>query len=277
MSMVPYAVSAQFSEDAVEQQLDKIFLHPDFSNSEILRKFLKFVVRETFNGNADRLKEYTIAVKALEKPSTFNPQKNCIVRIHACRLRRALYHYYSEINFSDEIIIGMPKGKYVPVFMDREQWLSEKKQSAPSYVYTHKQNPKDAITLAILPFNSTSVDSKEKPFSETLCLQICSTLSQAGNVSIIGYQMIKSLIAKQFDIKELGALLGLDHVICGDSQILNSKVRVNLQIIDCQSYQQIWSRIFESRLTDTNMFDIQDEICRNISNVAIGLIPTARS
>jgi TolB-like protein len=162
----------------------------------------------------------------------------------------------------------MPKGKYVPVFMDREQWLSEKKQAI---------SPKNTATFAILPFNSSSADNMTGPFSETLCLQICSTLSQSHKLSVIGYQMIKSLIAKHFDLKELGASLRLDRIICGNSQFFNQKVRVNLQIIDCQSWQQIWSRIFESKLTDSNLFDIQDEICRDIFSVANGLMTTARS
>ena len=41
------------------------------------------------------LKEYTIAVNVLDKPTNFKPQDNSIVRIHAGRLRRALNHFYN--------------------------------------------------------------------------------------------------------------------------------------------------------------------------------------
>ena len=104
------------TSDAIREQLDRIFHHPYFTKSVILKNFLSYVVNETLIGNAGFLKEYTIAVKALQKPPTFNPQKNGIVRIHAVRLRNALKHYYNETGGDDEIIIGLPKGKYVPVF-----------------------------------------------------------------------------------------------------------------------------------------------------------------
>ena len=79
-----------FSVAAVEEQLERIFRDPHFTESAILKKFLSFIVQETIHGRSNCLKEYTIAINVLEKPSSFNPQENGIVRIHAGRLRRAL-------------------------------------------------------------------------------------------------------------------------------------------------------------------------------------------
>jgi len=250
----PYATAPPLSEEAIEEQLGRIFLHPDFSNSEILKKFLSFVVRETCSGHANRLKEYTIAVKALEKPASFDPQKNCIVRIHAVRLRRALSSYYNEMSLQDEIIIGLPKGKYVPVFMDRQQWLNEIKKERPLY----------EPGFAILPFLCPSGRDPESSFSDNLCLQICSALSQVDHIRVIGYQMVKSLAAKHLDLQELASRLGFDHIICGASQYLKRTFRATVQIIDCRSCQQVWSKTFEYEVSDLNLFDIQDEICRGI-------------
>jgi len=253
-----YATAPQLSEEAIEEQLGRIFLHPNFSNSEILKKFLSFVVRETCSGHSNRLKEYTIAVKALEKPASFDPQKNCIVRIHAGRLRRALSGYYNEMSLQDEIIIGLPKGKYVPVFMARQQWLNEIKKERPLY----------EPSFAILPFLCPSGKDLESFFSDNLCLQICSALSQIDHISVIGYQMVKSLAAKHFDLQELGSRLGFDHIICGASQYLERTFRATVQIIDCRSCRQIWSKIFECEVSESNIFDIQDEICRDICREA---------
>jgi TolB-like protein len=256
--LAPFEAPPRFTEDAIEQQLGRIFLHPDFSNSEILRKFLSFVVRETCSGNANRLKEYTIAVKALEKPTNFNPQINCIVRIHAGRLRKALTQYYNEMDLNDEIIIGLPKGKYVPVFMDRQQWLRKKRS-------------RELPTFAILPFHCTTGGDRASSFIDNLCLQICSELSQMKEISVIGYQAIKSLASKSADLSELATLLHFDHIICGGLQYSDKKIRVNIQVIECNTYQQIWSKIFECNTADSSLFDIQDEICRDISGQACSL------
>ncbi len=270
-SPVPYITPSGFSEDAIQQQLGRIFLHPDFSNSEILRRFLTFVVHETFSGNAIHLKEYTIAVKALEKPPSFNPQKNCIVRIHAGRLRRALSHYYSEMTFHDEIIIRMPKGKYVPVFLDRQQWLFEKNKTLPLHEPGDGPCERLPATFAILPFHCSAASDLMQSFNDNLCLQICSSLSHADHISVIGYQAIKSLIGKTIDLNELSSELRFDHMVCGGLQYRGGKLRATVEIIDCRTYQQIWSKIFECRITNSNLFDVQDDICREIFGQAVDL------
>jgi len=74
------------------------------------------------------------------------------------------------------------------------------------------------------------------------------------------------LADKYIDLKELGNLVGFNHIITGGTQYLKRILRINIQIIDCRSYRQIWSNIFECNLTNSNHFDFQDEICQNIIN-----------
>src|ERR1700733_6887021 len=108
--------SESFSEDLIYAQLQKIFRCPAFSVSDILRRFLSYIIEETLAGRSNTIKEYTIAVNVLNKPVGFKPQQDAIVRIHAGRLRRALNYYYKETGNADELEISVPKGSYVPVF-----------------------------------------------------------------------------------------------------------------------------------------------------------------
>jgi TolB-like protein len=266
--IMSYVAPSRFSSDDIDQQLKRIFLHPDFTNSEILRKFLSFVVSETLIGNASLLKEYTIALKVLAKPVNFNPQRNCIVRIHARRLRSALSHYYNNLFIDDEIIIDMPKGKYVPVFMNRNEWLEEIKSSWNGNGSGMTRIEKDPITFAILPFICNTGGELITLFSENLCLNICSALSQANKVSVIGFQAIKGMTGPQTDIKQLSATLRFNHIISGGIQYLKQRIRVNIQIMDCRSCQQVWSKIIECKITGSNLFDVQDEICQIITSQA---------
>src|SRR6478735_6805199 len=112
----PMSLEIQFSKELIYQQLQRIFSDPLFQNSDILRRFLSFIVDETLLGQAHTLKEYTIGVQVLNKPVNFKPQENGIVRIHAGRLRRALNHYYAGAGVLDPICISVPLGSYVPVF-----------------------------------------------------------------------------------------------------------------------------------------------------------------
>lgn len=269
-SPVTRTAPSRFSEGAIEQQLGRIFMHPDFSNSQILKKFLSYVVRETLTGNANWLKEYTIALKVLEKPVSFNPQKDCVVRIHAGRLRKALSHYYNDMSIDDQIVIGMPKGKYIPVFMDRHEWLRVRNQQT-DMLDGPGRAAKDAITFAILPFHCTSEHELVRSFSDTLCLQICTALSQMKQVSVLGYQVVKSMAARHVDLKELSSVLRFNHIITGSVQHLHQTVRVNVQMINCESYQQTWSRMLECKASASKVFQIQDTICEELMTQVAGL------
>lgn len=261
-----------FSEDEISKQLDRIFLDPDFRRCGVLKKFLSFIVQETLKENANCLKEYTIAIHVLEKPVSFNPQVNCIVRIHACRLRNALSQYYNGKGLNDRLIIHIPKGKYVPVFIDRVEWQNEETNS----VRVH-----GPITYAIVPFTCSSENIFIRAFSEDLCMQICTGISQLKYIPVIAYQAVKPLIAMHMDLKELASVVACNHIITGGTQYLGDKIRINTQIIDCNSYRQLWSRMYEGNLALGDPFLMQDEICKytieQVKMLSESFLPVARS
>ena len=114
----PGSSTLVYSRDEIQQQLERIFADPVFAVSDILKRFLVFVVEETMQGHSNQIKEYTIGVKVLNKPPSFDPRQDAIVRIHAGRLRRALHLYYREAGASDPLYISIPKGSYLPVFSE---------------------------------------------------------------------------------------------------------------------------------------------------------------
>jgi len=260
-----------FSVAAVEEQLERIFRDPHFTESAILRKFLSFIVQETIHGRSNCLKEYTIAINVLEKPSSFNPQENGIVRIHAGRLRRALLQYYNEMGSEDEVVITIHKGKYVPFFANRSNPVVAAIVEGQLDGDAFSGEEEDNITLAILPFTCTTKSGPANSFAEGLCLQLNSTLMHLDQISVIAYQAIKSLAQHNYDYKQLGASIGFNNVITGGVQVLKDKMRITIQMIDCNSYKQTWSQTFERKLTKSNLFEIEDEICQHVVNYLEGL------
>ena len=254
-----------FSVQAVEEELERIFGDPHFTESAILKKFLSFIVQETIQGRANCLKEYTIAINVLEKPLSFNPQENGIVRIHAGRLRRALNEYYSDMGRNDQIVITIPKGKYVPVFANRSNSLNAA-IIEHGFDDTFPGDDEDNTVLAILPFTCTTKSVPAQSFAEGLCLQLNSTLMHLDQVSVIAYQAVKNLTQTHPDYKELGAAIGFNYIVTGGVQLLKDKIRVNIQLIECSSYKQTWCQTFERRLTRSNLFEIEDEMCQHVVN-----------
>jgi len=100
----------------IRAYLAALLASKDFNTSDRNRRFLSYIVEETLEGRAERIKAYNIALAALDRSDDFDPLTDPIVRIEASRLRRALEHYYLTVGKSDPMRIGIPKGSYVPTF-----------------------------------------------------------------------------------------------------------------------------------------------------------------
>lgn len=109
-------VVASSSDEEVRAALDRVVASPNFRASPRLASFLRFVVETTLDGHADRIKGYSIAVEALGRHDSFDPQTNPIVRVEAGRLRLALDRYYAGPGQHDRLVIDLPRGSYVPTF-----------------------------------------------------------------------------------------------------------------------------------------------------------------
>ena len=101
---------------AVRQQLERILASPPFANAPSIRKMLRFVVEQALEGNADRLKEYTLGVEVFGRGGDFDPRQDTIVRVQARRLRERLADYYGAAGGADPVVIGLPTGHYAPSF-----------------------------------------------------------------------------------------------------------------------------------------------------------------
>lgn len=114
---LPSGVSAEAVREALARVLEADELRPSPQLSNILR----FVVEATLDGRQDAIKGYTIAVEALGRDPSFDPQADPIVRVEATRLRRALERYYAGAGTNDDIEIMVPRGSYVPQFRLRRE------------------------------------------------------------------------------------------------------------------------------------------------------------
>jgi hypothetical protein len=100
----------------VRAALDRFVVSPQMRCAPRLVGFLRYVVEATLAGQHCRIKSYTIAVEALGRDPSFDPQADPIVRVEAGRLRAALAHYYAGSGRDDPVVIELWRGSYVPVF-----------------------------------------------------------------------------------------------------------------------------------------------------------------
>jgi len=120
MSFEKTVGDVEFSQEGVQHELERILASDKFARSKRLRSLLTFTVSQTLQGNTETLKEYVIGTEVLEKPETFDPRHDSLVRVLANRLRVKLKEYYSNGGSNDPLVIEFPKGRYVPRFKPRE-------------------------------------------------------------------------------------------------------------------------------------------------------------
>lgn len=112
-------VSAQSSQERAE--LESILQSGIFARAPNLASFLKYVCERYFEGEAENVKEYCIAVEALNRQSDFDPKQDSIVRVEAHRLRKRLAEYYEGVGAANPIHIEIPNGQYSPRFFRRAE------------------------------------------------------------------------------------------------------------------------------------------------------------
>jgi hypothetical protein len=85
---------SESDQEAIRHQLDRILHSGPFHQSQRRQRFLEYIVNEALAGRGERLKGYNVALEVFDRPETFDPIVNPIVRIEAARLREKLREYY---------------------------------------------------------------------------------------------------------------------------------------------------------------------------------------
>jgi TolB-like protein/Tfp pilus assembly protein PilF len=105
---------SESDQEAIRHQLDRILHSGPFHQSQRRQRFLEYLVNETLAGRGERLKGYNVALEVFDRPETFDPVVDPVVRIEAARLREKLREYYETEGRSDRVRIDLPKGAYAP-------------------------------------------------------------------------------------------------------------------------------------------------------------------
>ena len=131
------------SRAAVVQELDRIAASVSFRKATQCVKLLRHLTTVGLDGDSNGLKEYSLGVAVFDRPASYDPRIDPIVRLEARRLRLKLAEYYREEGAADDVIIDLPKGAYIPDFRLR---ISE---APPAPVVPAKWNFKPWLAPAL--------------------------------------------------------------------------------------------------------------------------------
>ena len=113
---VKAVAAGDIPRDAVLATLHQVVASEAFGKSDRAARFLRYLVETALRGEAPLLKENVLGVEVFDRPATWDPRLDPIVRQEAGRLRKRLAKYYENGGAPAEIRIELPVGTYVPVF-----------------------------------------------------------------------------------------------------------------------------------------------------------------
>lgn len=250
-----------FSEQVIQEQIQKIFNYRLFAVSVVLRNFLSYIVNETISGRANDIKEYNIAVDVLGRPAGFRTVHSGIVRVHAGRLRRALNSYYREQGIRDICIISIPTGRYVPVFKTPEHGVGK---FFPELKSVSASNPKGKIKMAVMPFHCFEQDIHRMTFADSIGLLLTESLGFFPDISMISYFTTHQVKKKSEGIQSLVSGYDLDYAVSGNVHFEGIKIRVNFQLIQASNETQLYSKTYSLHFAADKYFALSEMIASRV-------------
>ena len=119
--------------------------------------------------------------------------------------------------------------------------------------------------IAVLPFTSMGNNEETRFFADGMMDDLLHRLSKVKDIRVIS-RTSSEVYRNREDrsLKEIAEALGVQYIVEGSVQRYNNQARINIQLIDAEKDQAVWSRNYDRRITD--LFAVQSEIALNIAS-----------
>ena len=120
-----------------------------------------------------------------------------------------------------------------------------------------------ARSIAVLPFVNMSGDQSQEYFSDGVSEDLIVILSQFPGLKVIGHSSSFQFRDSKQDSRNIGAKLGVAHLLEGSVRRSGDMVRVSAQLINTADGSAQWSERYDRPYKE--LFALQDEITRAVA------------
>lgn len=268
------------SPEAIREALERLLSDATFATSPQLSRFVRFVVNETLAGRGDTLKEYTVGIHALGRPTSFDPSTDSSVRAAARQIRLKLAAYAIGEGRDSAITISLPKGSYHPQFEWRhvaavEPTLPTPRPDAwwkwPIAMLTvtvlvstaivvgvriatppRAEMPDQLASIAVLPFVNLTGDTLSELFTDALTDEITLSLARTTALRVVARTSAFAFKGKREDVREVGRKLGTSYVLEGSLRQIAGRWRIGVQLISATDGLERWSVVYDIERRDAD-------------------------
>ena len=253
------------SEDAIRDELSRILESSMFVQSDRLGRFLRFTVETTLAGEAETMKEYLIGTEVYDRPPSYHPSEDSIVRSEARRLRSKLKEYYDSVGKDDSVFIYYRPGSYVPVFRARPSH-GPNGTVPDAGLFTGGRG----IRIAVLPFVDASHSALSGVCAQLITDELIHELVRTDGLRVTAASSVAPLVAQALDVPSLAKKLDVQIVVEGAVREDNNLLRITSRVVNPADGFQIWSERFETEPDPQNLFKASEQV----ASALIGRIRT---
>jgi TolB-like protein/Flp pilus assembly protein TadD len=121
----------------------------------------------------------------------------------------------------------------------------------------------DVNSVAVLPFVDLSQAGDQEYFADGISEEILNVLVKIPGLKVAGRTSSFSFKGQNEDLREIGAALGVNHILEGSVRRSGAKLRITAQLIRGGDGFHLWSETYDRETTD--IFQIQDDIARAVA------------
>ncbi len=118
------------------------------------------------------------------------------------------------------------------------------------------------FSIAVLPFSDMSPEGDQEYFADGISEELLNVLAQVPGLEVAGRTSSFAFKGQNTDLREIGRILDVAHVLEGSVRKSGNRVRVTAQLIRADNGFHMWSDTYDGDLTD--IFAVQDEIANAI-------------
>ena len=120
-------------------------------------------------------------------------------------------------------------------------------------------------SIAVLPFASFDETKEAEFFADGLTEEVINSLANIPELKVAGRTSSFYFKNKNHDLREIGAKLGVAHVLEGSVRREGTRIRITAQLIKVSDGFHMWSNTYDREFTD--VLAVQTEIANTVAGV----------
>ena len=141
------------------------------------------------------------------------------------------------------------------------------------YFWSEKSSERGPIdSIAVLPLNNLSGDAKQDYFVDGMTEALTSELSKIEALGVTSRNSMMRYKNTDKSIPEIGRELQIDALVGGSVLLIESRVRITVQLIEAETDRYLWSKSYDREVRD--VLSLHQEVARGIAGeIQIKLTP----